>query len=546
MDELGPFGYLVSEAEESFFQETADEIAKTAAKTTAMGRFVKSRTVKQLSAAARKRKPKLKPVKAPKAKKLTESQRKQILAAAGAADKPSKAVEDALAYARRGGFMGHGSKLAMLVYQSTEAELCKEADVGLVSGSFSTYPDLLNAVAAASFFEPMGMSKTACDYIEGLDKIGIDLGPVSVPLIIHALQTDVVIEAALEKTAGSEAELGELCTELEKLALSTLALRGISSMGRAAKAVGRAAKAVGTAPVKAVRAIREAGGIRAAAGAAARRVTTPVAAKARGILSGAREKSLSRIKSKVESLRSQRTDLQKQLGAATTAQKRSNLRTRIESIQKSLLPILKREGQLTAKLKASSGRAVAKAKASAAKGAKKARKAAKAPVLGIPKIKTKKPRMPKSPAVGETIKVEAFRRYEKAKEAGILRKDAVAPPGYSEWVQKGRPSAKHIPPQPKGGKPAAAPTKAPVPATPTGAERISRARRPGPGAPSPQSPPKGTTPADLPETGTLGQIKDKWSAGGWKALSDAEKRKVYVAAGAVFVGQRVLMDKPII
>jgi hypothetical protein len=550
MDGLGPFRYILDETEESFFQETAEGIAKTAADT-AMVRFVKSRTTgrtaKQLAAAAKKRKAK---VKAPKAKELTESQRKQILANTGATSKPSKAVKDALEYAGKGGYLGHGSKcasartikLATLIKKASEEDLVKQAGYELFSGNLNSYEKLASVVAVASPYEPLGMTSTAYDYLEDLEKIGCDdeeLGILANSLIGDALQTDALIESVLLKQAGAEEDIWDIYDGLQKVALAAAATHGLgllrqfgargvarlagSSLARGAKAVGRGAKA-------SWRQLRDVG-VRGTARQAGRAVAKPFVKAKRGAMAKLRTGAQARRATAIKGLQSQRTKLRSQLAAGMPESQAMKVRTDIGNITKDIqqrLRTFKATGrkQIAARRAAglapagtapTAAQAAAKAKttakASAAEGARKAEGAARKAEGAAGKAKAPSPESD----------LGAFRAWKKKNPEG----------SYSEFKKA------------TGGAGAAKAAPKDTGKGPKWEERPA-AGKPAPGAPSPQSPPKGAGPESVKDAPGYGDIYKKWNEGGWKALSDAEKRKVYVGAGVAFVGQRAVMDKPII
>jgi len=527
---LGPFDYIVTDADASFFQEASEGIAKEASlKGTAMERFVKSRTtgasIKQLAAAASRRKASLKVEHG-----LTDT-----------SDNVLKALERAY----KGGYvedvhLAKAKKLASLIRKSNELGLTKQASEQLIDG-WDTYTDILNVVAASSPNEPLGMTKTACDFADAIEEIvgqNDSLDKIADLLVFDSLWVDAVNEGLTKEAIG-----------------------GIRALLSAAKKVPGALRAGAGAlrhPVQSVRAL----GVRGAATQAGRAVKEPISTAYHARKSGILGKHISRAKAVRGGAVAQREMLRKQIAAAgknpalqarlggklrtaeshLAAQTRRQMKAKrqlIKSQRKAgtdFIPSTARSGA-SAATKASAAAKASKIKAGTKAGARKA-KAAATPGGGTSTGTAGKAGASTgtgaagAPAGTAATEMSAFRTWQ-------------SKPGnknftWADWVGKGKP----------GGPAAAAGAKASTGGAAaggakagTGGPGYQRQRRNAPAAPSTGSPPPNTSPSSIQNKPGFGGIYDKWSKDGWAALSGAEKRKVYVGAGVAFAVQRGVLGK---
>lgn len=515
MDERVAFGYLIREVEEGFFQETSFGIAK--------------------------------------------------LASASKPEVPQSFGTDKHA------------KLAMLVYQSNYQGLTKQANKLLYSPEhLDSYESILQGVAASSFWEPLGMTKSALSYLGSLEQIGVDedeLDKLANHLLGDSVETDSVIGAVMEKRAGDTRSMGEIRNELTKVAVRGL-LRLLrrpkpsiptspkEMLGRGAIGAGRTMKQeavrLGEKAEKGIKKItpgkprkfERAGkaiqefGAKSVVTAPFRRAATAVRGAARKVRGKFHAKAQEARHRGIRKLQAEREGLRKQLSGSSAGQA-EQIGTKIQAVNRKIQAQVQRARKSSAKRRALQEEAgIRRTKASrdaaARETAKKTERAAEAP-----KGKEAPKEAPKGGG-GRTfsdIEIGMFRRYE--------RRGGPKPPGYDEWKRSGNPKAgeRGAPKTQTGGGasggPAAAPKAEPKTKPKEKFEEAPRPKERYQEAP-PQNVERNFARKAQEEPSTFGEIYSKWKDGGWKALSDAEKRKVYLGAGGAFVAQRALMDKPII
>lgn len=518
MDAIGPFKYIVDETEQDFFQEAAEGIAKQAR----LGA-----TVKQLSAAASRRQPNLDPPKFDAMASINEE--KKLLA-------------------QMTSFQG--GKLAMLLYQTSHEGLSKEASERLVSPDIEGYADIVNNVAASSFWEPLGMTKNALDYLDMLEKIGCKedgLDALADHLLGDSLCTDAAVEAVMEKTAGDERPIEEIYDELVKMAVAGAVGRLLGGLARGARATAGGARSLGRNLVggeKGIEALRRAGsavgrgaskarsaagragaavergasraighgkfqragkaisqrGIRDIAAQPFRRAATAVSGSMRKFRMGRAAKQMAARKAPIKALQAERTALRSRMATASGAEA-SKLKTQIDAItgrmgrlgQRYAKPTTRRE-----RIMKGIGMQRSGTRTSAREGARKAEGAASKAEEGATAGAAK------SKAKGDT-KVNPEWEAEVRGRAAASRKGEAFDPTRAKgrgFQEKGK--------APQGGK------------APQASEKAGK---------------------KLKESG-YGDIWNKWKSDGWAGLSGAEKRKVYVALGAGYVGQKMLFSRP--
>lgn len=198
-------------------------------------------------------------------------------------------------------------KLATLVYQSNQHGLVKQANESLFdTGNIGSYEDILNKVAASSLWEPLGMTKSALDYLDALEEAGIDgeeLGKFASHILEDTLETDAVIEASINDDS---------CEDLSKIARLAVVKNLLSRAGKAIAKPGKF-KAMGEA-------IQQRG-IRDIAAAPFRRTGQAIAGKYRKEVGKMRQRARLARSKRLTSLQQQRMDVRKQFAAAPTSAK---------------------------------------------------------------------------------------------------------------------------------------------------------------------------------------------------------------------------------
>jgi hypothetical protein len=566
MDGIGPFDYLVKEASNDFFQDAAEGIAKEAD------------TLGQILARVKRVKPKIKKAK-PALRGQGKSQQRQLRGEHGLTKKPTKAdkaVAKAMATAKGGGY-GHGAKLAMLVYQSNVQGLDKQATDRLASLSTDSYPELLSCVAASAFWEPLGMTKAACLYLDSMEKAGADdydLDYVANHLLGDSLQTDIIIEAVMEKQAGAEESLEEL---IEKLSFAPTVARLFKPFVSGGRMAAKAGRAVASTAGKAGRGLKGAYQRSAAkppkrrferlskslvGGSLGGRIKRPFV----GALAGMRQWKGSRLARRSAIQKADIAKTKQQIAKAKKGLKPGSeiaAGTQLQGLRKTLEKQHLKRGKTKAKIKDLEAKAdVTRVKAK--KSRKEGGKAAKGAVekaeaaAAASKVSGGAKSIPKSPPVGDKIRVDAYRRYEAGLAAGTLRKGAPPPVGYSSWKSGGRKAAKGAVEKAEaaaaaskvsGGaksipkSPAAAPAAAGKGKGKKKYKEAKKGKGEAPGPPSANKPPPGATPESVKGKPGVGDAWKKWQSDGWASLSAAEKHKIYTAAGVAFVGQRVVLGR---
>jgi len=478
MDGYKHFGYLIEDSSQEFFQKTAEEIAKQAGGSTG--------TIKSILASMKKIEPK------------------------GAVAKQRTAASQA-------------TKLAMLIYKSNHHDLVKQAtDMLFDPDQLNSYEDILNGIAASAFWEPLGMTKSAFDYLNALESINIDpdaLDKLAWFIIEDSVGADLVMEAVIEKNAGDQRSLAEIQDELVKISFPGLRIlsRLVSGASRGAAAVGAGSKFIGSGAAKGI--ARSAKGSASAVSNVGKKIFKPgkfqrageaiksrgfkdiakapfsgasstVSGKVRGLNAARGERAADAAHQGIRSLQAKEKALRaQQVGASTS--KRVELDSKIKNITSRKSNMVDRARKINSKqrqrMDEAGQRIKRQNKSSASEGARKAKDAADPPKGG------------KAP---------------------------------DDWTKKqqdllARGSSKERPARPKREY-ETKPTSGKAPASPPAGAKEELARK------------------AKEQPGTYGELYKKWTGGGWGALSDAEKRKVYTAAGGAFVAQRAVMDRPII
>lgn len=129
-------------------------------------------------------------------------------------------------------------KLATLVYQSNQHGLTKQASEDMFdAGTFSSYENILNKVAASAYWEPLGMTKSAMDLLTVLEEAEVDedeLTKFAEYILEDTIGTDALIEASMEKEAGDARPIEEIYDELVKIARFGI-LKGIGKLFKRTK-----------------------------------------------------------------------------------------------------------------------------------------------------------------------------------------------------------------------------------------------------------------------------------------------------------------------
>lgn len=521
---LGPFDYIVKEAEESFFQDAAEGIAKTASE----GKLSYiSRLLSKGGTRARSELLKETQRANAAAPRLGKSQLAQLKAEAGLSEE-SVDVARAIADAAKGGHHGHGgplaktAKLVVLMRKSNELGLTKQAS-DQYSGEWSSYDDLLNIIASAAKDEPQGMMKSAARFIREMQSIVGDsdtLEKVGHTVLVDAALADAInggmSKEAVGRIRGLLAGAGAFFSKAPWRALAAKSTKTVGSHGLAETVLHRP-----------------------------RTFAEPIRSAYRATRAGVAGDRAAHAAKNIEELSARQETLRKSMAAMgedpTKARMVSRMSTQLGDVEKQLARQQARHSKSTealSKMRQSTGHDYVQnapkppktpepPKASTNAGGREAEQAAS-------KAKESAGATDKAPGMkpdlndfNPKMREDAYKAYDQAKASGrnMSSKDASPPPGYEEWKAsgKGRTSGKSNDPG-----------------------YTNRADKSAPGAPSPESPPKGVTPEAVAEKPGFGQIYEKWSKDGWASLSDAEKRKVYVGAGAAFVAQRAVMDKPIV
>jgi hypothetical protein len=388
----------------------------------------------------------------------------------------------------------------MLVYQSNTRNLTKEANSSLF-GEVSSYQDMMNKIAASSFWEPFGVTVNGLDYLDTLEKMGVDgdtLGDVAGPMFVDCLLTDAAIEATMEKMAGAEGSIIALLEDLEKLAIAGAFRAVAGGLGRSLAGGAKGVKAIGGAYGKARDVLRRRGGIRGIVAGKAGAAEARVVGGARGFFGKRRSAIAATQKEGIKTLQAERTALRNQLEGASAGEA-YQIGTNLKSITKRM----KRLGKTYARSITKQRKGLAAAGVSRARATKSSVASGRQAAAGAAKSSTASP--------GAVASAASFRAW-KRKNGG----------SYSDWVNAGRPGAAGAAGAGKRGY------------------TQSKAPKTAPSAPSPQGPPRGAGPQSVKDAPGYRAIYSKWIKGGWKSLSDAEKRKVYVGAGVAFVGQHAV------
>lgn len=377
-------------------------------------------------------------------------------------------------------------KLANLVYQSNQHGLMKEASESIFS-DMDSYESILNKIAAASYWEPLGMTKSAFDFLTVLEEAGVDEGELTKfaeYIIEDTIGTDALIEASMEKEAGDTRPIEEIYDEL---------IKESGVWGSIGRGLLRGAKAVFK-PGKFSR-----------AGEALQKVTPSISGKVKGFLSKRRLGQIQAHSQYSRRLHQQRKALQSQLATAGSS-KAVEIGEKLKGVNENIKAIKNKMLKIRGKRRAALGEAKVekiptapkKAPKPSTEGAAKAREAATPP----PSTGGLKP--------GE-VEAGAKRLYERGSR-------------YGEEKSK-RYGARHVGPEDTGKK------------SPPGEGGGYREKKPKPPASAPERAPGPRPPKEAVEGKGMGVMDawSKWGREGWEALTDVEKSRL-VRAGVMAGG----------
>ncbi len=274
-------------------------------------------------------------------------------------------------------------KLATLVYQSSQHGLTKQASESLFDvESIGSYEDILNRVAASSPWEPLGMTKSALEYLDALEEIGVEgeeLDKLAYHILDDTMETDAVIEASIN---------GDSYEELSKIAragvvrrvlglfrapkgvqpvvpsagrdIQQMAHSGLRTMGREAKRLGKK-EIVKPGKFRAVGKAIQQRGIRDVATAPFRRAGQAVSRGYRKAVGGLRQRAKAARSEYLTKLQQKRMDLRKELPGASRVQK-AEINNRIKDVNRQIEKQKGRVQKVVRKQKASLAKAEGKAK----------------------------------------------------------------------------------------------------------------------------------------------------------------------------------------
>lgn len=401
-------------------------------------------------------------------------------------------------------------KLATLVYQSNQHGLTKQASEDMFDiGTFDSYENILNKVAASAYWEPLGMTKSAMDLLTVLEEAGVDedeLTKLAGYLVEDALGTDALIEASIEKKALAAAAL-------PVLRAGQGIARAVSAIGRGAKTVGGAIRrsAVGRAAAKPEKFRR--------AGEALQKVAPSVRGKVRGFVDKRRLSAIGQHSQYSRRLHQQRKALQSQLSTAGSS-RAVELGEKLKAVNRNLENIKAKMLNIRGKRRTAAGRSMVEQKTMppspkkppkpSTEGAAKAQKAATPP--------------PKTEGGG--LKPGEIEEGAKRLKARGSR--------YGEEKQK-RYGAKYVGPEDTPKATAGVTPKSTGKEGPGYREKKAPDTKPKGGAPDKAPGPR--PPQEAVEGKGMGVMDawTKWGKDGWGALSDAEKSRL-IRAGVMAGG----------